>query len=107
MQDDQANMLKSFNKMIDFENSFSNQNNTSNNVNIVQLNHEVFIVPDQQTLKEMNVFELNELIEQIEHTTKILSDTLVSELALRDELEFEKETRNTFITLLNSVQVRF
>jgi hypothetical protein len=26
------------------------------------------------------------------------------ELALRDELEFEKETRNTFITLLSGVQ---
>lgn len=30
---------------------------------------------------------------------------IFKELALRDELEFEKETRNTFISLLMSIQV--
>lgn len=85
-------------------------------------------------LKRLNLFELNEIIDQIENTTKELSDTLVQarqnskkyevfkhkftnfkffrlitlkELALRDELEFEKETRNTFISLLMSIQVLF
>lgn len=34
------------------------------------------------------------------------SETLISELALRDELEYEKELKNTFISLLLSVQNR-
>lgn len=32
------------------------------------------------------------------------SETLISELALRDELEYEKELKNTFISLLLAVQ---
>lgn len=33
-----------------------------------------------------------------------LSETLIHELALRDELEYEKELKNTFISLLLAVQ---
>jgi len=33
-----------------------------------------------------------------------LSETLINELALRDELEFEKELKNSFISLLLAVQ---
>lgn len=62
-------------------------------------------VASKDELTRLNLFELNELVEQIETTSKILSDTLVHELALREELEFEKETRNTFISLLMSIQV--
>lgn len=32
------------------------------------------------------------------------SETLISELALRDELEYEKELKNSFISLLLGVQ---
>jgi hypothetical protein len=32
------------------------------------------------------------------------SETLIAELALRDELEYEKELKNTFISLLLAVQ---
>ena len=60
---------------------------------------------DRPELEKLNIYELNELIEQIELFTTELSDTLVQELALRDELEFEKETRNTFISLIMSIQV--
>lgn len=35
-----------------------------------------------------------------------LSETLISELALRDELEYEKELKNQFISLLLAVQNR-
>jgi len=55
-------------------------------------------------LTKFNIYELNDLIEQIEANTKVLSDDLVQELANRDELEFEKETKNTFISLLMSIQ---
>lgn len=34
------------------------------------------------------------------------SETLIAELALRDELEYEKELKNTFISLLLAVQNR-
>ena len=60
---------------------------------------------DRSELNKLNVYELGELVEQIELFTTELSDTLVQELALRDELEFEKETRNTFISLIMSIQV--
>jgi hypothetical protein len=58
----------------------------------------------QSDLSKFDLYELNDLIEQIETNNKILSDTLVKELDLRDELEFEKETKNTFISLLMSIQ---
>lgn len=35
-----------------------------------------------------------------------LSETLIAELALRDELEYEKELKNQFISLLLAVQNR-
>jgi hypothetical protein len=46
--------------------------------NLVQLSHECLIVPDEGNLEKLNVFELNELIEQIESTITSLSDTLVA-----------------------------
>lgn len=61
-------------------------------------------VSTKTDLTKFNVYELNDLIDQIEANTKVLSDTLVQELASRDELEFEKETKNTFISLLMSIQ---
>lgn len=35
-----------------------------------------------------------------------LSETLITELALRDEFEYEKEMKNSFISLLLAVQNR-
>ncbi|XP_014672384.1 PREDICTED: fasciculation and elongation protein zeta-2-like [Priapulus caudatus] len=40
----------------------------------------------------------------MECTIKEYSETLISELALRDELEYEKELKNSFISLLLSIQ---
>jgi hypothetical protein len=37
-------------------------------------------------------------------TIKDYSETLITELALRDELEYEKELKNQFISLLLSIQ---
>ena len=37
---------------------------------------------------------LNELLEDLELTIKELSETLISELALREEREYEKELKN-------------
>lgn len=44
----------------------------------VQLNHQVLIVPEEKSLKSLNVFELNELIEQIENTIATNSEILVT-----------------------------
>lgn len=43
---------------------------------------------------------------EMEVLIRDLSETLISELALRDELEYEKELKNTFISLLLAVQNR-
>ena len=47
---------------------------------------------------------LNELLSDYEITIKELSETLVQELALRDELEYDKELKNQFISLLLTIQ---
>lgn len=52
----------------------------------------------------MTTSQLNELYMEMEVLIRELSETLISELALRDELEYEKEMKNTFISLLLAVQ---
>lgn len=52
----------------------------------------------------MSVAELNDLLEEIEMAIKDYSEELVQQLALRDELEFEKEVKNSFISVLIEVQ---
>uniref|UniRef100_A0A8C6UGZ9 Fasciculation and elongation protein zeta 1 (zygin I) n=1 Tax=Neogobius melanostomus TaxID=47308 RepID=A0A8C6UGZ9_9GOBI len=49
---------------------------------------------------------LAELLERIEAAIRDYSEELVRQLARREELEFEKEVKNTFITLLMEVQNR-
>ncbi|KAL5007922.1 hypothetical protein ScPMuIL_013503 [Solemya velum] len=55
-------------------------------------------------MKGMNSGGLNELLAQYELTIKELSGTLVEDLALRDELEYDKELKNQFISLLLTIQ---
>ncbi|KAK7588194.1 hypothetical protein V9T40_005439 [Parthenolecanium corni] len=59
-----------------------------------------------EKLKTLSVSQLNELYLELELLIKDYSETLISELALRDELEFEKELKNSFISLLLGVQNR-
>lgn len=54
--------------------------------------------------KHLSSAQLNELIVELERMIQSLSETLIQELALRDELEFEKEMKNNFISLLLSIQ---
>lgn len=68
-----------------------------------EFGHQVVIVPSEQDLKKLNTFELGKILEQIESNIKELSEEMVQEFATRDELEFEKETRNTFISLVSSI----
>lgn len=58
----------------------------------------------EERVKQMSVAELNDLLEEIEMAIKDYSEELVQQLALRDELEFEKEVKNSFISVLIEVQ---
>lgn len=55
-------------------------------------------------LRDLSSSQLNELFLELEVLIREFSETLISELALRDELEYEKELKNTFISLLLAVQ---
>lgn len=57
-------------------------------------------------LKQLSSNELIGLLGEMEALVGALSETLIAELALRDELEFEKELKNQFISLLLAVQNR-
>ncbi|XP_032085679.1 fasciculation and elongation protein zeta-1 [Thamnophis elegans] len=55
-------------------------------------------------LGHMPVSELLELLDRVEGAIQDYSEELVQQLACRDELEFEKEVKNSFITILMEVQ---
>lgn len=55
-------------------------------------------------LRDLSLSQLNELFLELEVLIREFSETLIAELALRDELEYEKELKNTFISLLLAVQ---
>ena len=61
---------------------------------------------DEKEKKTQSIDSLNESIEELNRSIKDLSSILVQELAMRDELDYEKETKNTFISLVLSIQVR-
>ncbi|XP_067011649.1 fasciculation and elongation protein zeta-2 isoform X1 [Anabrus simplex] len=58
----------------------------------------------EDKLKTLTLSQLNELYLELEVLIREFSETLIAELALRDELEYEKELKNTFISLLLAVQ---
>lgn len=60
----------------------------------------------EEKLKSLSLAQLHELYLELETMIRRLSETLIQELALRDELEYEKELKNTFISMLLSVQNR-
>uniref|UniRef100_A0A8C0SZC2 Fasciculation and elongation protein zeta 1 n=2 Tax=Canis lupus familiaris TaxID=9615 RepID=A0A8C0SZC2_CANLF len=55
-------------------------------------------------LRHLSGSELTELLDQVEGAIRDFSEELVQQLARRDELEFEKEVKNSFITVLIEVQ---
>ena len=59
-----------------------------------------------RNLEDLNLNELSQILNDIELLIKDLSEELVSDLGIRDELEYEKELKNTFISLLLSIQSR-
>ncbi|XP_060757017.1 fasciculation and elongation protein zeta-2-like [Neoarius graeffei] len=60
----------------------------------------------EEHLHGMSVCELEVLLDEVEKKIRVFSEELIDQLALRDELDFEKEVKNTFISLLIDVQNR-
>ncbi|KAJ3598337.1 hypothetical protein NHX12_001848 [Muraenolepis orangiensis] len=60
----------------------------------------------QEILGSMNVAELNEVLGETEASILRFSGELVRELDLREEMDFEKEVKNGFISVLIDVQNR-
>ncbi|XP_061718396.1 fasciculation and elongation protein zeta-2 isoform X1 [Cydia pomonella] len=58
----------------------------------------------EDKLRQLSLTQLNETYMELEVLIREFSETLIAELALRDELEYEKELKNTFISLLLAVQ---
>jgi len=57
-------------------------------------------------LEDLSINELTAILTDIEMLVRELSEELVHDLGVRDELEYEKELKNTFISLLLSIQSR-
>ncbi|XP_067305446.1 fasciculation and elongation protein zeta-2 isoform X3 [Pseudorasbora parva] len=60
----------------------------------------------EERVRLMSVVELNEELEDVETAIRGYSEELIQQLAMRDELEFEKEVKNSFISVLIDVQNR-
>uniref|UniRef100_A0A3Q0SI58 Fasciculation and elongation protein zeta 2b n=1 Tax=Amphilophus citrinellus TaxID=61819 RepID=A0A3Q0SI58_AMPCI len=60
----------------------------------------------EDRLRQMSVSELTETLEEVEAAIRRYSEELIQALALRDELDYEKEVKNSFISLLIDVQNR-
>ncbi|XP_069470651.1 fasciculation and elongation protein zeta-1 isoform X2 [Ambystoma mexicanum] len=58
----------------------------------------------EEGLRHMSSLELTELLDRVESAISDYSEELVQQLARRDELDFEKEVKNSFITVLIEVQ---
>ncbi|XP_031608106.1 fasciculation and elongation protein zeta-2 isoform X2 [Oreochromis aureus] len=60
----------------------------------------------EERMEALSIAELNECLEETEMKIRRFSEELVQQLALRDELDFEKEVKNSFISALIDVQNR-
>ncbi|XP_051510453.1 fasciculation and elongation protein zeta-2-like isoform X2 [Myxocyprinus asiaticus] len=60
----------------------------------------------EERLHGLCVSELLERLEEVEKQIRGLSEELIDQLAVREELDFEKEVKNTFISALIDVQNR-
>uniref|UniRef100_A0A3P9P7K6 Fasciculation and elongation protein zeta 2b n=1 Tax=Poecilia reticulata TaxID=8081 RepID=A0A3P9P7K6_POERE len=58
----------------------------------------------EERLRQLSVSELSRTLEEVESAIRRYSEELIQALALRDELDFEKEVKNSFISLLIDVQ---
>ncbi|VDK18194.1 unnamed protein product [Anisakis simplex] len=64
------------------------------------------ITANPEYLQSLSYSKLVTLNAEMEQLIQVYNDSLVEQLAHRDELEYEKEMKNTFISLLLSIQNR-
>ncbi|GMT12420.1 hypothetical protein PFISCL1PPCAC_3717, partial [Pristionchus fissidentatus] len=62
------------------------------------------ITAHPENLRELSYSKLVQLHAEMEQLIQVYNESLVDELAHRDECEYEKEMKNTFISLLLSIQ---
>ncbi|VDO45070.1 unnamed protein product [Haemonchus placei] len=62
------------------------------------------LAANPENLNELSYSKLVTLNAEMEQLIQVYNESLVDELAHRDELEYEKEMKNTFISLLLSIQ---
>ncbi|KHN86125.1 Fasciculation and elongation protein zeta-2 [Toxocara canis] len=60
----------------------------------------------EQLIQSLSYSKLVTLNAEMEQLIQVYNESLVEQLAHRDELEYEKEMKNTFISLLLSIQNR-
>ncbi|KAJ8270538.1 hypothetical protein GJAV_G00116090 [Gymnothorax javanicus] len=58
----------------------------------------------EERIRRLCVAELTALLEEVETAIREYSEELIQQLAMRDELDFEKEVKNSFISVLIQVQ---
>ncbi|XP_055065485.2 fasciculation and elongation protein zeta-2 isoform X1 [Misgurnus anguillicaudatus] len=84
----------------------SNQNSPQSEFSVIsqktQRSHSNHVYEERARL--MSVAELNQRLVDVEVTIRGYSEELIQHLATRDELEFEKEVKNSFISVLIDVQ---
>ncbi|XP_033208599.1 fasciculation and elongation protein zeta-2 [Belonocnema kinseyi] len=61
---------------------------------------------NDKKLRQLTSGQMTELLSEMESLVGALSETLIAELALRDELQIEKDLKNTFISLVLAIQNR-
>ena len=93
------------NKSIINKNNFKLQDRTpdsgyNDDLNSAYMNNNEFYLQNQ------SIYSLLNLCEHFNRLIKDLSNVLIDELAKRDELDYEKEIKNTFITRLLNIQVK-
>ncbi|XP_050300504.1 fasciculation and elongation protein zeta-2 [Anthonomus grandis grandis] len=99
-------VIQEIDDMMQEEESFEeNPRDPFDNSEVMEKAKEVLASPlYEDKLRDLSLSQLNELFLELEVLIREFSETLISELALRDELEYEKELKNTFISLLLAVQ---
>lgn len=66
----------------------------------------IFSLVSVSGLRGLCVSELLERLEEVERQIRGFSEELIDQLAVREELDYEKEVKNTFISALIDMQNR-
>ncbi|VDN03400.1 unnamed protein product [Thelazia callipaeda] len=72
----------------------------------IKLRQATAITSNPENLESFSYSRLLALSAEMEQLIQVYNDSLVEQLAHRDELEYEKEMKNSFISLLLSIQNR-